>query len=347
MSVELVVELLAAGLAVWAVLLSMPKPPSLDWERLFKVSLATRLRGELEAADKGRNDWMVLLEELVPYHPAGRNPEEKIHTPDASTLPTPALPGERALTEALATLPDRQARWERMYVNNDQTRDALMSDPDELGSDYSIRNFFGSEADWAGIATWSEGVRSGLSRKLEHIVVVGVGGSLGDEMTDLSGLRGRTCTVEALPELLPEILPNASDRMILFLEGSAALPMVQLLHSDPGLRDRVLMVISVGADLCSSEESAAWMASHFTHAEMDTELNRRTAYASVQVMSPPGSTSQKWAGQRWPVPPDSETGRAPIAPIDMGPVPPIWLTDDTRRVQFCSALWVCVAAWMA
>ena len=84
------------------------------------------------------------------------------------TLPTPALPGERALTESLATLPDRQARWERMYVNNDQTRDALMSDPDDLGSDYSIRHFFGSEADWAGIATWSEGVQSGLSARAPH-----------------------------------------------------------------------------------------------------------------------------------------------------------------------------------
>lgn len=347
MSVELAVELLAAGLAVWAVLLSMPKPPSLDWERLFKVSLATRLRGELESVDKGHNDWMVLLGELVPYHPAGRSPEEKIHTPDVSNLLTPALPGERALTESLSALPDRQARWERMYVNNDQTRDALMSDPNDLGSDYSIRNFLGSEADWAGIATWSEGVQRGLSRKLEHIVLVGVGGSLGDEMTELSGLRGYSCTVAELPERLPKILPNASDRLVLILEGSAALPMVQLLHSDPGLRDRVLMIFSVGADLCSSEEGATWMASHFNHAEMDTELNRKTAYASVQVMTSPGSTIQKWAGQRWPVPLESETGRSPIASIDLGPVPPIWLTDDTRRVQFCSALWVCVAAWLA
>jgi hypothetical protein len=347
MSVELLVEVLAAGLALWAVILSMPKPPSLDWERLFKVSLATRLRGELEAQNKGRSDWSVLLEELIPYHPAGRNPEEKIHTPDVSTLLTPALPGERALTEVLVSLADRQARWERMYINNDQTRDALMSDPDDLGSDYSVRNFFGSKADWAGIATWSEGVQSGLTRKLEHIVVVGVGGSLGDEMTDLSGLRGRTCTVEELPDLLPEILPAASDRLVLVLEGSSALRTVQLLHTDPGLRDRVLMVLSVGSDLHSSEAGAAWMAEHFTHAAMDTELNRKTAYASIQVMSPPGDTFQGWAGQRWPVPAESETGRSPIAPIDLGPIPPIWLTDDGRRVQLCSALWVCVAAWLA
>ena len=178
MSVELWVELAAAGLAVWAAWLSIPRPVALDWERLFKVSLSVMLWGETEAAKGTPEDLEEKVAALVPYHPAGRLPEQKLTAPDPATLPTPALPGEQGLVEALAALPDPSARWPRMYVTSEQSKDALLSHPGDLGSAYTAQAFFGAEATWEGVSTWAEGVTKGLKRRLAHISVAGLGGGL-------------------------------------------------------------------------------------------------------------------------------------------------------------------------
>jgi hypothetical protein len=346
-SAELLVELAAAGLAIWAAILSLPRPPTLDWQRLFKVSLATLLRGELEASDGEREEWEASVAALVLYHPAGRDPEQKLTDPDPATLLTPALPGERALVEALAALPDPTSRWVRMYADNEQTRDALLSDPSELGDDYSARAIFGAEADWEGVAAWSEGVLAGLTRKLSHVVVAGAGGTLGATMAAEAGLRGATLPPEGAEEALAALLEQPSDRLVLVLQNDAVLPLLTLLHAEAGLRDRVLVVLSVGGDITTSPEASAWMADNFVHDAMDTELNRQTAYASVQVVDPAQlGAAPDFSGQRWPVPPETATGRAPIAVVDLGVIVPAWLSADRRCVQLSRGLWVAVAAWL-
>ena len=59
MSAEIVVEVAAAGLAMWAAWLTIPRPPDLDWERLFKVALATVIRGDVEAAGADVDEWLA------------------------------------------------------------------------------------------------------------------------------------------------------------------------------------------------------------------------------------------------------------------------------------------------
>lgn len=344
MTAVFAVEIVAAVLAVWAAVLSLPRPPSLDWQRLLKVSLSTLIRGELEAADGTREDWEQHVAQWVPYHPAGRDPASKLLQPDPMGLPTPALAGERALTEALAALPDVSSRWTRMFADNEQTRDALLSDPDELGAEYSARAFFGAEADWDGVAAWSDGVVRGLQRRLAHIVVLSVGGTLGVEMATDVGLRG----VHIAPDdpIAPHLKEN-SDRLLLVLEGDSALAMVKRLHQEPGLRDRVLMVLSIGAVLQGDEAATDWMTAHFTHEQMDTELNRQTAYAAVQLVTAQDVSADVDHAQRWPSPPVPASGRSVIASMDLGYLPPVWLTTPEHRRRLGRGLWVLAAAWLA
>ena len=57
MALELIAEVAAAGLAAWAAWLSVPRPPALDWQRLFKTTLSMGLYGEILAEEKGREGW--------------------------------------------------------------------------------------------------------------------------------------------------------------------------------------------------------------------------------------------------------------------------------------------------
>lgn len=344
MSIELVVELIAAGLAVWAAVLSLPRPVALDWERLFKVSLTAMLWGETEAAGGSADDLEAKVAALVPYHPAGRLPEQKLTAPDPAALPTPALPGELGLVEALAALPDPAARWPRLYATSDQSKDALLSHPDDLGTAYRAQAFFGAEATWEGISVWDAAITAGMQRRLAHIVVAGFGGPLGEAMAAAAGLRGGAATLEGVAAMVEQ----PSDRLVIVIEGDGALAVVQHLHATPALRDLVVAIVSVGSDLCGSEEAAAWMAEHFSHAELDTELNRQTAYMAAAVVDPAGlGDAPDWSGQRWPQPAESALGRTPIVPMDLGPIPPEWLAGQERRAQLAQALWVVVAAWLS
>ena len=88
--------LLAAGAAV----LIWPRPPALDGERWFKITLASLFLGELDAKKAPESEWAERLLRFVPYHPAGRLPERKVVQPLAEP-PGARLEGERALQEAL------------------------------------------------------------------------------------------------------------------------------------------------------------------------------------------------------------------------------------------------------
>jgi len=342
MSLIVWVEIAAVLLAAWAVYRTLPRPPRLDWERLLKVSLSTVLRGALEAEDKDFEDWQAAVSDLVPYHPAGRDPEAKLRQPDPAALPTPALDGERALVEALAALPDPPARWKRLYADPNQIELSLLIDPASLGDDYRAEAFFGADVSWEDVAAWSDAARAGLQRRLSHVIVAG--GPLAVTLAEQAGLRSLATLDEGA---LEAGRAQASDRLVLVLEGDAVLPALQRLHDDAQLRDWVLAVIAVGGDICESEAAAAWVAAHFNHDELDTELNRSTPYAALPVVDPADLGAVDWSGQRWPVPPELPSGRAPIQAVDLGPVPPQWLGSDERRVQLSRALWVVIAGWLS
>jgi hypothetical protein len=344
MALETMVELAAAGLAAWAAWLSVPRPPTLDWQRLLKTALSVGLYGEVVAAGQGRKEWEAAVAALVPYHPAARDEPARLSRPDAADIPTPALPGERALVEALVGLSSPAERYARMFSDNEQTRDALLSDPDSLGAAFDPAGAIGAGASWAAIAEWGEPVRAGLARKLGHVVVVGVETELAGVMAAQSGCRGIRLAEEGLVDALDRAMSTPSDRIVFVGQGAGIPIILRAMHAHPGLRDRVLAVVSVGGDITVSEAQRQWMAEHFTQTAMDTELNRATPYLSAVLAEAADPLAADWSGQRWPEPAPDRTGRAPIQRIDLGPLPASWLTE--RPEGLARALWVVLSFWL-
>jgi len=344
MALELIAEVAAAGLAAWAAWLSVPRPPALDWQRLFKTTLSMGLYGEVLAEEKGREDWEAVVAALVPYHPAARGEPGLLRQPEPALIPAPALPGERALVESLVSLPGPSERFVRMFSDNEQTRDALLSDPDTLGAAFDPVSAIGVGATWDAISTWGEPVRAGLLRKHAHLVVVGVQTDLAAAMAEQSGVRGIRLEADGLVSALDTAMTAAADRIVFVAEGDGIPVILKAMHAHPGLRDRVLAVISLGGDVCASEEQQVWMSEHFTQPAMDTELNRATPYLSVVLVDPAAPLSADWEGQRWPEPKPDRTGRTPIQPIDLGPLPEAWIRE--RPAGLARALWVVLSFWL-
>ena len=341
MAAEVIVELAAAGLAAWAAWLTVPRPPALDWQRLFKITLSTTLYGEVVAQGGTKSDWEAAVARLVPYHPAARDVAAKLSEPGVGDIEAPALPGERALVESLAALTDPAERYVKMFADNDMTRDALMSDPASLGAAFDPAGAIGVGADWEAIAAWGEPVQAGLTRKFSHVVVAGVQTELAGVMAEQIGCRGLLLSEDGLIEALDAALQSASDRLVFVAEGAGIAIILQAMHGHPGLRDRVCAVISLGGDIQQSDAQKTWMAEHFTQQGMDTELNRSTPYISAARVDPAAPLAADWDGQRWPEPEPDRTNRRPIQPIDLGPLPAEWL--ETERVGLARALWVLLA----
>ncbi len=338
MTLEALAGIAAGGLALWAAYRSIPRAPSRDLERVLKTALATVLRGEVEAEGGSPEEWAEVVAALVPYHPAGRDPEGKLSAPSLDAIPTPALPGERGLVEALIALPDPQSRWRRLLVDSEQTLDALLSDPAILGPDYDPATVIAHDVDWEAVAAWSACVREGLSRRMAHLVLAGIDTDIASELAAQAGLRGLRCSGgDDLLAALQEPLVAASDRLVLVAEGEGICAALLALEASAGLRDRVVAVISIGGAIGATPE----LDTRFTHDRMDTELNRATPYLAVQVVDPADPMATDWAGQRFPVPAPTSSGRAPIVPIDLGPIPPDWLSQ--RQPQLARALWIVLA----
>ena len=324
MTPDLLVEIAAMGLAGWAAWRTIPRPPRLDPERLFKVTLATVLRGEIEAQGGDLAAWQERLR-AVPYHPAGRDAERRLADPTTSPVPVPALPGERALLDRLAAAPDALARWDHMYRADPAALDALMSDPAGLGPDYDPVGRFGPDATWDAVATWAPALQAGLTRRLSHVAFVEVGAGLGTEWrVALPHLR-----LHALPEdadddavlsTIEAALPASSDRLVWVAPGAQVMRVVRLLHGDPALRDRTLVVVSLGGPVATDPDHATWLAAHFTHEQMEPELQRAIAYAFITRVDPAAPLAQSWSAQRLVAPPVPGSGRVTIDTIDLGPL---------------------------
>lgn len=312
MSVETIVEIAALGLLGWGVYKTMPRVPERDWERLFKLLLATLIRGEVEerllSADAGRKatanaraEWESQLVSQVPY-------------------PAEARP-----------------------------LDVLMSDPAmEVGEDPTA--VLGPEATWDAIAGWQPAVGEGIARRLGHVVFVGLGLSAGDAMaaaveadivdlTELSGRVGRPPALMdrseaglALAEAILEQLPERSQRLVILAAGEHAFAILVALRSSEALRDRALAVVTLGGVL-ASEERDAWLAAQFTHERMDPELARTIAYVHVI------DADTDPAAQRLVEPPLPPSGRRSIEIVDLGPLP-LGGADPARLAR---ALWVLLA----
>ena len=99
------VSLVLAGLllvvgsaAAWS---HVARPPDLDGERWFKMLLASLHRGRSEQQGHDAEAWAEQVILTVPYHPAGRDPEIKVSSPESWCPRVPLLEGEQALVERL------------------------------------------------------------------------------------------------------------------------------------------------------------------------------------------------------------------------------------------------------
>ena len=324
------VELVVLLLAIVAAWISLRPPPQLEWERLWKISLATVIRGDVEANGGNGDDWWERLS-LVPFHPAGRDAIAKLSSPSLDDIEVPALEGERALVERLVQCTSVAERWKAMFRDDPLAMESLTSDPAQLGSAYDPSVPLAPNLDWEDVARWTADVQSAVARRMASVVI----GVVGMDAGPLIGAvpHGRVNHVPDDGDLAAHLLDCctvAQDRLMLVVKGPSVLSTLQALHGSPTLRDRVLAVVCLGGIFNDERE---WLSEHFEHLGFDTEINRRTAYFSVSNVN---LESISLIDQTLPVPPVPPSGWAPIEAVDLGFLP----FDDLDPELFARALWV-------
>ncbi|NOY27473.1 MAG: hypothetical protein GXP62_16535 [Oligoflexia bacterium] len=338
MSPDSLVELVASGLAVWATLLSIPRPPKLEWERLFKVVLSVLVAGQVEAElgavdAAARDEWAARVLGKVTWNPLGRLAERKLRAADLDDVPVPALDGERALVQALGDLADPVARFNRLYRDDPRAKDELLGDPLDLGEQHDPARILGPDAGWDQVAAWTPRLQALLARRMADVVFVldGLADPLATRILEAwPGLRAvvlppysldptAESSVEALFDAVEGVLLRGSDRVVMVSAGLATQRSLAALAEGGGLRDRCLAVVALGGQI-QTEEFAPWLDQHFNHDSLDTELKRSVPYLSVVDIDPADPVAQAWSRQRFPVPVPLKTGRAPVDVVDLGPL---------------------------
>jgi hypothetical protein len=143
--------------------------------------------------------------------------------------------------------------------------------------------------DWASLAAWAPEARAALARRLDAIVWVTTGTDL--DLPGALGARGvRLERVDtegsaALLERLSGELPEPHQRLVFVVGRSEAAALLQALHAQEVLRDHTRAVVLVDPDL---EAAEPWIAEHFQHDALDTELNVPITYVVLRGAPGPG-----------------------------------------------------------
>ena len=308
--------------------LSLPRPPELDWERFFKTALVTLLRGPLEAEGASAAAWLTASRVRVWFHPGARDLVAKLTAPAEHEVPVPALSGELALVEALRGLPDEHARLRRTFLEEPLADETLFDDPVDLGEAYDTVPVLGPGADWEAVSRWEPAVVAGLRRRLAHtrIGVVGDPDLAAALVAELGPERVAALPegpAEALLEGAGQLLPEPSDRVVWIGAGPGAVALARLLHAHAGLRDRTRAVVGLGA--ARAGDDGAWLAEHFHHEGMDTEIARTTPWFQLAFVvpgtKPLGEPGRPLADAAWPPVAEPENGRVAVEIVDLGVLP--------------------------
>jgi hypothetical protein len=331
-------ESAAVGLAGWAAWLALPRAPTLDWERLFKSALSVGIWAELEgeatatpghAAVGGEcgleERWRAKVAEAVPYHPAGRRWRAKLSAPEAYEIEVPALSGERALVGALAGIEGMAERWDRLFGSRAQEVDLAvmeaLGDPRELGTAYDPVRLLGPEAGWEGVAVWSDAVRSGLHRRLRHVVLIELGLSAVQSLAPLvPEVRHHTAASpgDAPPGGWLSLCSEPSDRLVVVVHGSLLREWLRLLSGEPALVDRVVLMVSPEGVAANNPEERAELKALLESEGLLPELQRRTPLAVVDHIDP---SCPLETGMEPMVIDESDPDRLGVRWVDLGPLP--------------------------
>jgi hypothetical protein len=351
----------AAATALWAGWHHVRRPVHLDGERWLKVTLATLLRGRIEATGGDADAWASAVRRQVPYHPAGRQPDRKVLHPNA--VPDgPLLEGEQALLDDLRKAPDVAARWARLYDGTDEAADALLEDPIELGATYAPAAVLGPGTTWDDVARWAEDPALGTRLAARHPLVWICFHSPPDgrESNVLDALVARWPHTAELHHdsdprevIEPLVVPGA--KLVVAAEGDAVIDALEVLRKNAGLRDQVVAFVAIGAPLMGREGGPEpttrtvredWMGRWYSQEHLDTEEVRLTPYLSLQWLdrrvAEPGTTRQPIAWARFPKPQRHGTDVETIESVDLGVLPRPGGPDDDLVAK---ALLFVVAGW--
>lgn len=317
-------ELAAAALAGWAAYLTIPRPPDRDLERIFKVALSSMLWSEAEAAGGGEravlDRWDAALRAQVPFHPAGRAPEDKLFAPSLHGMASPALEGERALVEALIPLPGPAERWQRMYVEDPSAADALTAHPEGLGPSGDPSAALGAGAGWEAVSAWAPSVAEAVQKRFSNVIFAVVGDA---ELA--AGLREaapglRVVEPEPRSAALGELCAAPADRVVWLWRAPAFVGLLQALEASPALIDRSLALVQLGAPLADGPDDAQWLAERWRHASFEPELQRLIPIFSL-IDAGPNSPRSAWEAQALPEPALLSGASPTIERISLGPLP--------------------------
>lgn len=214
-----------------------------------------------------------------------------------------------------------------------------------LGADAEIAPVTGMGLGWTDVASWSPGLQAALLRRMHGVVVADLGGGRAATVAaQVPGLRSGSAAPAppAAPaadadlqraQRLMDLLVDPSDRLILVLGPGEPTAALQALHAAPGLRDRLVALVSWGG----GAGDPGWLSAHFDHDQLDTELNRATPYLCLGA--PPSAAD----AAHFPSPPVPKHGRRTIDSIDLSAVD---LAADDGALT-ARALWVVLAFRLA
>lgn len=338
-----IAAVLALGLATAVAWVMRPSVPDLDEERWFKLIFATLLRGQVESSGGDAAAWEAAVRRFVPYHPAGRYPEEKVFQPHLWSPSGPAMPGELALVEALGRLSGPRARWRHLYEVDEIGLESRYSDPQRLGEAYLPERWLGPGLSWEALAAWGSGnsqVEQTLFRapwpRWLLVGGTGIGPPLLDALAVVLGARASRSSPAELPAALDGLTQMQGCRVIIVGEGEGIAAVMGALAEDAGARDALAAVLSLGGVIrgwpgregfLGEMERSDWLGAHFTQEGMDLEARRRVPWLSAAWFDPEADTEAALpiANQRFPIPKDEVGGRIWVDTIDLGVLP---LRDD-------------------
>jgi hypothetical protein len=313
----------ALVIAVWAAILHRPPSPGLDAARLFAAAEATLLRGRAESRGETAEQWESAVQRYVLFEgpPSG---------------------------------------------------DVRLQDPAELGPKVDPERLLGGEASWDSLAAWGAdsgpmaqllttrvGVRWLLIRGQRRIgpdLLAALALELGPRHSAMV-LHGDTFSAgrEGVARFLEGVHHESpSSRHVIVAEAEAIGPTLEALLENPSLRDAVLAVVSVGGFIrglphdtgeAGRTTRGAWLAEHFGHASLDTEVSRPTLYASLRWGLPSGEPGSELPDDtmRFPDPVDAP-GPSRMEPVDLGAVP---VLPDLPLPIIARALEATVELWIA
>lgn len=353
----------AAATALLAGWFQVRRPAAIDAERWLKATLATLLRGRIDADDGSAESWARAVRAQVPYHPAGRQPDRKVLHPTA--VPDgPLLEGEQALLDALRKAPDVATRWSLLHDGTDEAADALLQDPIDLGPDYAPAAVLGPGTTWDELASWAHDEDFGTRLAARHPLTwvcfqSGPDGAESSVLDALVALWPHTAVLgpDTDPREVIEPLVQPGAKLVIAAEGDAVVDALEVMQKNDGLRDQVVAFVAIGApvlgreggpDAVSPAVREDWMGRWYSQQHLDTEEVRLTPYLSLQWLNrsaaEAGTARQPVAWARFPRPARHGTDVETIESVDLGVLPRPGGPDEGLIAK---ALLFVVAGWAA